>query len=144
MSHSIRIPLVFAGVLAALPAFAADWQPLAVDKETTVNGIEVACTGFGDEAKEDPRWTQYPIRIEFAGAGNEYLADMAISVSTANDRHLFDVYCDAPWLLMRAAPGKYKVVATFANKHEQRATVTIPASGAQVRAIIRFPDVRGE
>ena len=129
-------------VLACAVARADDAQTLPIDEPTTINGIEVACTGVGDDANTDPRWPQYPVRIEFANANAEYLADLDITISDARGGVLFTVRCDSPWFLAKLPPGKYMVAGTFEERLTKTAKFTAPARG-QARIIVRFPEVTG-
>lgn len=110
---------------------------LPSDKPVTVNGYEVACTGIGDEAQADPRWKAFPVRIEFADARAEYLADVEATVIDAAGASLFSVRCDSPWLLVRLQPAKYKVQGRIGDT-TRAAPFTAPAKG-QIRVIVRFP-----
>jgi hypothetical protein len=131
-----------AAVLLAGTASAADYQRLPDDEPITVDGIEVACTGVGDEAKEDPRWHDYSVRLEFAGGQQQYLADLDVSIETASGNELMAVRCGGPWLLVNLDPGKYRVRATFEHRLTKSATITAPSRGPK-RIVIAFPEVGG-
>src|SRR5258707_13118261 len=104
------------GLAAALLAIAAGQcaaqeSPTAVglDTKPTVGGVAVGCSGVG-QAKAEPRWLAYPIRVEFADPARDYLANGAVSVSDASGHVLAAVSCDGPWILLRpAGAGAYKV-----------------------------------
>ena len=38
------------------------------DQPVTINGTEVVCTGVGS-AKDDPRWSAYPVKLVLATSG---------------------------------------------------------------------------
>ena len=44
------------------------WPPGTAAAPTTINGVEVVCTGVGS-AKDDPRWSAYPVKIVLATTG---------------------------------------------------------------------------
>jgi hypothetical protein len=68
------------GALACLAGRAAgEAVALPVDAATTINGVELACTGVG-QTREEARWRAYPIRVEFSNARNEYLVGGAITL----------------------------------------------------------------
>ena len=53
----------FATVMLANEALAVQ------DTLTTMNGVEMVCTGVGS-AKDDPRWSGYPVKIVLATPGS--------------------------------------------------------------------------
>ena len=131
------------GALAAGTAAAASYERLPDDEPETVNGIHVACTGVGDEAKSDPRWHDYSVRLEFAGGEQQYLADLDVSIETARGEELLAVRCGGPWLLVDLNPGKYRVHAVFEHRLSKTAAITAPGHG-QKRIVVAFPEVVGE
>ena len=120
----------------ASPA-AAD--PLPMDTPTTMNGVEVVCTGIGS-SQQDPRWPSYPVRVEFSNGGAQYLAGAHVTLSSGGKQVVaFD--CSGSWVLLRVKPGNYKVSATITDQPgsgERSATFSPPASG-QKRVVIQFP-----
>lgn len=127
-------------LVAVLIGGALAWaEPVALapDEPTRVSDIEVVCTGVGLDARADPRWSQYPLKIEFAGAGGRYLGDVVLSL-VRNGITLASVRCGGPWLLFRLAPGRYEVEARSADQ-AVRSAAFVPASG-QGRIILRFAE----
>jgi len=143
----MKLPSLFlgaiAGILAAGAAMAAVFERLPDDEPVTVNGVDVACTGVGDEAKENPRWHDYSVRLEFAGGERQYLADLDVSIAGANGDELLAVRCGGPWLLVQLEPGQYRVRATFEHHLTKTATFTAPSHG-QKRIVVAFPEVVGD
>jgi hypothetical protein len=127
---------------AAVAAHAADIQTMPIDEPVDVNGVALACTGIGDEAREDPRWKEYAVRLEFANRDAQYLSDVDVAVQDANGEVLFEVRCDSPWLLAKLPPAKYTVTGTF-EQIVKTATFTAPKTG-QSRIVVRFPEVAGD
>ena len=121
-------------VLAGQPALA---QPLAMDTPTTIGGIQTVCTGASLDAREDPRWNSYVLKVEIAGAGGRYLGDESLTLRK-NGAPLLDVTCGGPWLLFRLPPGRYDVEARIGSQTVSSAGF-VPATG-QGRIILRFPD----
>lgn len=141
--NAIRATVVAAAVFAASAGVrAGDVQKLPPDEPTVVNGLDLVCTGVGEDARNDPRWRAYPVRIEFANADAQYLSDAVLAVATADGEQLFEVTCDSPWILARLQPGKYVLAATYEGivKTEK---FTAPKSG-QARFVVRFPEVPGD
>ena len=122
-------------------ALAEGVTALPDDEPVTINDIEVACTGIGDEAQSDPRWTLYPVRLEFAGGKAQYLADVDVTLLDASGGSLMQVRCDSPWLLVKLPHGKYTVKGTFRNLTKSSNFVA-PKAG-QARIIVRFPEIIG-
>ncbi len=117
-------------------ALGDDVTVLPADEPAEVNGVKLACTGVGDDAKKDPRWRAYAMRMEFANAQAEYVSDVVVSV-TKDGEALFKVRCDSPWVLADLEAGKYEVVATFdGNTKTQK--FSAPKAG-QTRLVVRFP-----
>ena len=114
-------------------------DPLPMDRPVQMNGLETVCTGIG-ESKDDPRWKDYPIRIEFSNGGAQYLSGAAVKISHgANPVVSFD--CPGAWVLLKGAPGDYRVDASIDGS--QAKPVSAPfkmGDGAQKRIVLRFPD----
>ena len=115
---------------------------LPMDQPITVNGIETACSGIGDEPKTDPRWTAYPIRVEFSNGGAQYLSGAHVTLSEGG-KALTSFDCSGAWVLFKnLKPGaSYKVAATITSQSgagEKSATFT-PHSSGQQRVVIQFP-----
>src|SRR5690348_5521156 len=104
----------FAAIGAAL-SFAtcsigvATADPLPMDTPITLNGIDTACTGIAD-SKDDPRWKEYPVRVEFSNGGAQYLAGAHVSLSKGK-KQLTSLDCQASWVLFKLPAGNYTVTA---------------------------------
>ncbi len=128
--------------LLASPCMAQDTPtPIGLDKETTIGGVDVACSGIGQE-KADPKWLAYPTRVEFSNPKQEYLSDGAVTVINAKGQRLASVSCEGPWILLRpTVPGAYSVEGWIPGTaaKPQHGVFHSPGSG-QLRLILRFPD----
>jgi hypothetical protein len=133
--------LAIAAVAAYVAARADDADTMPADERIEVNGYALACTGVGDEARNDPRWREFSLRIEFANRDAQYLSDIDVKLSDAGGE-LFAVRCESPWLLADMPPGKYTVTGTFEGI-AKTVKVSAPATG-QARIVIRFPEVAGD
>ena len=113
---------------------------LPADAPTVVNGVDAACTGIG-QTRNDPRWSDFAVRIEVSDHENAYLADAVISVADARGRPVLSVSCDSPWVLLDLAPGRYVVRAEIPdpNLRPRSATIVAPVRG-QIRVVLQFPD----
>jgi hypothetical protein len=127
--------------VATAPALAQEGPTrIPLDGERTIGGVAVGCTGIG-QSKSDPRWQAYPIRVEFAAPGGDYLADEALSISDHTGTILASVACEGPWILLRpAAPGEYsfKGWPSGAAAEAKGGAFRIPAKG-QARLVLQFP-----
>ena len=47
--------------------------PLPLDVPQTMRAMEAVCTGIGQDAREDPRWAAYPLKIELVGRAGQFL-----------------------------------------------------------------------
>lgn len=128
--------------LSVASAVAAQASTLPADTPTEVGGFELACTGVGDEARDDPRWPEFPVRIEFANRDAQYLSDISVIVSDDKGNALFEVNCESPWLLAKLPPGKYRVAGMFEGI-TKTANFAAPASG-QKRVVITFTEIAGD
>src|SRR5437868_7000466 len=123
----------------ALSTFMMANEAVAVqDTPTTVNGVEVVCTGVGS-AKEDPRWSAYPVKIVLATTGGANLANAHVSLAKGG-REIAAIDCDGAWVLFRPARGSYSATATLVGGSGLSRTVnfTAPSSG-QKEVTISFP-----
>ena len=130
---------LFSAIVMVMPARAA--SRLDPDKPQQVQGVEAVCTGIGLEARADPRWQAYSLKVEVAGKGGQYLGDLTLFLQQ-NGKELAAVRCDGPWILFRLPAGRYQIEAQTEGK-TARAGAIVPAEG-QGRVILRFPDSGGE
>ena len=103
--------------------------------------MEAVCTGIGADARNDPRWPSYPLRIELVGRAGEFLGQAEVTL-TQNNEAVIGVRCGGPWLLLRLPPGVYDVAAQVENV-TKTGRVTVPMTG-QGRLILRFPELGQE
>jgi hypothetical protein len=115
---------------------------MALDRETRIGSVNVACTGFGQAAREDPKWQAYGVRFEFSNARNEYVAGAAVTVWDKAGRPVLSAVCEAPWLLAQLAPGDYRVEARPIDGAgaARSARFAAPRSG-QLRVVLQFRDL---
>ena len=131
------------GAAVALAAIAGQSvcaaDPMPMDNPVTLNGIETVCTGIAD-SKDDPRWTTYPVRIEFSNGGAQYLAGAHVDLFEGS-KQLTSLDCPASWVLFKLEPGTYKVTASILGSQAKPATATFsPPKSGQKRVVLRFPD----
>jgi hypothetical protein len=114
-------------------------QALAVqDTPTTVDGIEMVCTGVGS-AKDDPRWSAYPVKIVLATTSGANLANAHISL-IKNNKEVAGLDCDAPWILFKPPAGNYTATASLiGGGGSAHASFNTSGSGAQKEVTLLFP-----
>ena len=108
------------------------------DTPVTINGVETVCTGVGS-AKDDPRWSAYPVKIVLATADGANLANAHVSLSRGG-QEVAGLDCDAPWILFKPAAGKYTATATLIGGSGRSRSVNFTTSGkgAQKEITIMF------
>lgn len=94
--------------------------------------------GVGSAEQEALRAVQgeYNLKLEFAEEGvgpetgqNIYLSDVAVTIFDAKDHLTLEATARGPVMLVRLAPGAYKVIAVNEGKSQSR-TVTVPATSS--------------
>ena len=131
------------GLLAVLAS--SGWaiaDPLPMDTPVPINGVEVVCTGIGS-GKDDPRWAEYPVRVEFSNGAAQYLAGVHLTLSSRQGQ-IASVDCDGSWVLFRLSRGTYKITAELLGQPgAQPHTATFSTSGnpPQKRVEVQFPRI---
>ena len=129
------------GVIALLtlsgPALA---DPMEMDRPVPMGDVETVCTGIGD-AKDNPRWAEYPVRVEFSNGGAQYLAGVHLTL-TSGGRTLASLDCPGAWVLFRLPAGKYTVTAELTSQPgggPRSASFMTSGTGPQKRVEVQFP-----
>jgi len=111
---------------------------LAMNSPVMVSGIETVCTGIA-ETRDDPRWTAYPVRIEFSNTAAQLVAGAHVVLADARGAKLAEFGCPGSIVLFKLSPGRYKVTATISPT--PRGTVSadfeLPSKG-QKRVELQF------
>jgi hypothetical protein len=137
-----RLAHLFAVVPAVLCPGSAWARPvrnpaqLPFDRPTILDGVEIVCTGVSLEARRNPAWQDYGLKVEVAGKGGQYLGDETVRVSK-DGKPVLVAICGGPWILFKLAPGRYRIDATEEGETASSAAY-VPATG-QGRIILRFP-----
>ena len=139
MVKHAAVVVLAASIHIANSAWAA--EKLQLDAPSRIGEIEAVCTGVGLYSRQDPRWQSYPLRVEIAGLGGQYLGDVALSVSR-EEKNVVSVQCDGPWILFRLPPGRYQIQAETEGRTVQSRAL-VPSTG-QGRVILRFSDLGGQ
>lgn len=127
-------------VLASATWCLAD--PLPMDTPVPINGVEAVCTGIGS-GKDDPRWAEYPVRVEFSNGAAQYLAGVHLELASGHGS-IASLDCDGSWVLFRLPRGSYKVTAELTGQPAagpHMAAFTTTGSPPQKRVEVQFPRV---
>jgi hypothetical protein len=114
--------------------------PLPLDRPQTMRSMEAVCTGIGQDAREDPQWAAYPLKVELVGRAGQYLGEAEVTLTKGGEA-VISVRCAGPWVLFKLEPGAYSVTAEIEGA-TKTARVNVSGKG-QARLIIRFPDQGG-
>lgn len=130
-----------AGFAFATALMMADEASAVQDTPTTINGVEAVCTGVGS-AKDDPRWSAYPVKIVLSTPGGANLANAHVTLMKGN-QEVAGLDCDAPWILFKPPAGSYTAAASLiGGTRSAHASFSTSGGGAQKEVTLVFP--RGE
>jgi len=122
-------------VVFVLSTFMLADEALAVqDTPATINGVETVCTGVGS-AKDDPRWSAYPVKIVLATASGANLANAHVSL-TSGGKEVAGLDCDAPWILFKPPAGRYTAAATLIGGSGTAHSASFSTSGSGAQKVI--------
>jgi hypothetical protein len=138
---------VFLGALLASAFSTVAWAHHAVmmpvDTLTMVGDATAVCTGIGKDAREDPRWSAFPLRVEISGKDGQYLGDAIVEVKGAGLDEELTLRCTGPWVLVDLPAGKYTVTTAAGHDGPMR-TATVNVGTSQKRLVMNFPNLGGE
>ena len=126
-------------LLAAAQLLAAGAQAIT-DPELDYRGLRYACTGLAAESRDDPRWQGYSTKLVFATASGSYLANINVTIVDDTDLIVLEAHCDAPWLMIDLAPGRYRVEAIARQSIGKSFDLTVP-SGRQIEYTVRYLEI---
>jgi hypothetical protein len=102
---------------------------MPIDQETSVNGIQAACTGVGDQQENNARWSQYPVKVVVSGTGHQFFAGETVSVAKSDGTQVAQMTCNAPWVLMKLDPGSYHATVDLPGHPAKTVAFTAPSRG---------------
>lgn len=140
--HLLIPAIAAAGLWASANIVVAADTPSAMPFDTpmTMRAIEAVCTGIGSDARQDPRWSAYPLKVELAGKAGQLIGDAQVTLSKG-DEALAEVTCGGPWVLFKVMPGAYQVKVEI-GEQSKTGRVNVGATG-QARIVMRFPEIGG-
>ena len=126
------------GLCLAVPAPAALGA-----SEQSYEGTAYACTGFGQEVRDDPRWNAYPLKLVFATDAGAYFANVVTTIENAAGETVLRTDCNAPWVLVKLPPGRYEVTARALPENVERSATVEVRPGRQTERTFHFAGVTG-
>lgn len=111
-------------------AFAAPESLPAVQHEGEVAFLSGGI-GLGQSTAIKQVMPKYPLTLEFAGkaaSGNEYLANIPVTLSDMHGNTILQTTAKGPFLLASLPDGRYSVTATYNGKTERRDVNIAPSS----------------
>ena len=102
---------------------------MAIDQETTVNGIPAACTGVGDQQENSARWSAYPVKVVVSGTGHQFFSGETVSITKSDGSQVAQMTCNAPWVLMKLEPGAYHATVSLPGHGAKTVAFTAPSRG---------------
>lgn len=124
---------------SGLAAEAQSTPPLPINRPVSVDGVQIACTGIGFGSENNPRWRNYPVKLEMVNGRGQYLAYENVILFDRKAAGPIQLRCDAPWVLMQLPAGRYEANVTLSNGRARRVSFNVPRYG-QRDVVVRFPN----
>ncbi len=131
---------IVVAALAALP-LSAGAQQFTMQES---GGMRWACGGVGEEERDGLAALQSQANLSVmsvAGKRGAYLADVQLALYDAKSKSpRLEIKTDGPICLIHAAPGRYRIEASF-DGAKRSAEATIAANGKRpARVVLVFPE----
>ena len=127
-------------LMAAAHAQQTKIVPFPMDTPMSMRAIEAVCTGISSDARADPRWAAYPLRIEVLDARGSLLGGAQVTLSKG-DEPVAAVNCSGPWVLFKVMPGVYAVSVEIKGVTKEASRVNVGSAG-QATVVLHFPTIR--
>ena len=134
---------VLATVCAAAVVLAVSAAGFAAEPDGEIrdyDGHRYACTGIGAEARDNPAWAGFPLKMVFTNVDGDYLGDVDVQLADSHGRTVVQAHCRAPWLLADLAPGSYTAKVVANGRHEKTFGLTVSQTG-QTRVVVQFKEI---
>lgn len=120
---SLALALIGSGGAVAAaqtaPEQPAPPAPIGAPQPQTQGGISFIVGGVGDNSQDAMRQVErdYNLRLTFVQLpAGDYLADIGVTLQTAQGKTLLDTNADGPFFYAKLSPGRYKVSATSGGR----------------------------
>jgi hypothetical protein len=80
---------------------------------------------------------QWPLSLLFSGPAESYVADVKVQITNASGTTVLDTTSQGPYMLVRLAPGRYSISATYSGVTRKH-TINVAGNGS-ARATFAFP-----
>jgi hypothetical protein len=119
----LRASAVILAACGSQYALAADMSSLPPAHED--GAINYLSGGIGSDQSSAIKTVmhRYPLVLEFVGttnSGNDYLADVPVTISDSRGKDLLSTKSDGPFMLVSLPRGRYDVTARYHGKTERR------------------------
>ena len=133
-------PVTLALALASAGVFAAVG---VLPPERQAGNVTYVTGGVAQDQSEAFKLARssYPLSIELvqkSGGKNEFTADAQVQVSDSAGNVVLNAKAEGPFMLVRVAPGTYRVQATLNGRTVEAKPVTVGAKGG-AQAMLVFP-----
>lgn len=101
------------------------------------SGVEYLAGGIGqDEARamHAQKW-KWPLSLEFSqhdGYGDAWITEVQLKINDDSGKLIFDIFCDAPQILVRLPAGMYEIVANYRGAIQRQ---KVQVTGKEVQQI---------
>jgi len=102
---------------------------MPIDQETSVNGIQAACTGVGDQQENNARWSAYPVKVVVSGTDHQFFSGETVRITGSDGQQVAQMTCNGPWVLMKLQPGAYHATVDLPGHGTKSVAFTAPQSG---------------
>lgn len=119
-------PRLAVAVIAGMTAVSSFAQEAVIED----GAVTFVSGGIGSDSVERMAVLagRFNLKLVFAATAGNYLAEVAVRVDDARGNKVLDTLSEGPWLLVKTAPGRYRIRATFNDAAVERLT-TVPAGG---------------
>lgn len=128
----LAIVMSFGGAGLAQAAEATMAEKENPSDQGTYLGTPWVSGGVGESAREElmEEYDDYNLKLEFAVADGNYLADVAVNITTLDGTPVLRAFSTGPWLMTKLPAGRYEVsVNGFEKTFVQQ--VDVPSAGME-------------
>lgn len=128
----LAIGLAMVGATGALAAETTLAQKKDPSDQGSYLGTPWVSGGVGESSRDQllKEYDDYNLKLEFAVADGNYLADVAVSITTPDGDPVLRAFSTGPWLMTKLPAGTYQVTV---NGYERTFVdeVRVPATGME-------------